>query len=99
MNNRTKQTDIDAKSRAAVHERDGYQCVYCGRIDKMIELAHYIGRAQGGLGIPQNLISLCVDCHRDYDGVGRRDMRDYLENYLRAAYQDWDENDLVYRKE
>ena len=99
MNTRTKQTDIDAKIRAVVHNRDNRRCVYCGRTDKPIELAHYISRAQGGLGIPQNLISLCPECHGEYDGEQRSKIRGYLAGYLRAAYPDWEERQLIYRKE
>jgi len=99
MNTRTKQTDIDAKSRAIVHERDKHKCVYCGRTDKPIGLAHYISRAQGGLGIPENLISLCLECHGEYDGGKRSEMQGYLAEFLQSVYPDWDERRLVYRKE
>jgi 5-methylcytosine-specific restriction endonuclease McrA len=99
MSNKRKKTDINRKSRFTVHDRDGYCCVYCGRSDRGIELAHFISRAQGGLGIPQNLISLCIDCHRSYDGSERSKMRAFLENYLRTAYNDWNESRLFYRKE
>jgi 5-methylcytosine-specific restriction endonuclease McrA len=99
LNTRTKQTDIGEKTRATVHDRDRRRCVYCGRVNKPIELAHYISRAQGGLGIPQNLISLCMDCHGEYDGERRRKMQGYLAGYLQAAYPGWNESGLVYRKE
>lgn len=98
MSRRATFTDIDTKSRDNVHDRDSYRCVYCGRTDKMIELAHYINRALGGLGVPQNLISLCVDCHREYDGTGRHEMRGFLKKYLQTIYRDWDESKLIYRK-
>lgn len=91
-------TDIDDKSRREVHERDGYRCVYCGRTDKPIELAHFVSRAHGGKGIPRNLISLCIDCHRRFDGTGRSEMKDFLENYLKAHYSNWDEKDQTFRK-
>ncbi|GHU51701.1 hypothetical protein AGMMS49975_05980 [Clostridia bacterium] len=99
MSDRRKSTDISTKSRIAVHDRDGYSCVYCGRSDWGIELAHYISRAQGGLGIPQNLVSLCVKCHREYDGAERNEIKPFLENYLMSAYPDWNESKLYYRKE
>jgi 5-methylcytosine-specific restriction endonuclease McrA len=99
MKTRTKQTGISTKSRDAVHSRDKRRCVYCGKTDRAIGLAHYIGRAQGGLGIPQNLISLCIECHGEYDGMKRREMQGYLAEYLQSAYPDWDERKLIYRKE
>lgn len=74
------------------------RCVYCGRTDKPIELAHYISRTQGGKGVPQNLISLCIDCHRSFDGAGRNDMRDFLADYLKSHYPGWNEQDQIFRK-
>lgn len=93
-----KNTDIDSRSREEVHNRDGRRCVYCGRTDKPIELAHFISRARGGKGIPQNLLSLCIDCHQKFDGVYRQKMREYLESYLISAYSGWSEEEITYRK-
>ena len=98
MSSRARHTGIDGKSRAEVRSRDGQRCVWCGRTDKPVEMAHFISRAQSGLGIPQNLISLCAECHREYDGVGRRSMQIQLEGYLRAKYRGWDRKKLVYRR-
>lgn len=99
MGARKSFTDISNSVRNEVHIRDGHRCVYCGRTDKPIELAHFIGRAQGGLGISHNLVSLCMDCHDDYDGDKRNEMRPYLEEYLKSLYSGWNENDLIYQKE
>lgn len=98
MSERKKNTDIDSRSRNEVHERDRRRCVYCGRTDKPIELAHFISRTQGGKGVPQNLISLCIDCHRSFDGAGRNDMRDFLADYLKSHYPGWNEQDQIFRK-
>jgi len=99
MSERKNHTDISVKARKAVHIRDGGRCVYCGRTDKPIELAHFISRARGGLGIPQNLVSLCIDCHYDYDGSKHREMRPYLEWYLKSKYSNWDDCILIFKKE
>lgn len=99
MSNRQKKTDIDSRTRQEVHRRDGYRCVYCGRTDKPIELAHYISRSQGGLGVPQNLISLCIDCHRYYDGNYRNDMKGFFTEYLKSAYADWSEDKIIFTKD
>lgn len=98
MSERKKNTDIDGKSRLEVHERDGFRCVYCGRTNKPIELAHYISRAHGGKGVPRNLVTLCIDCHRRFDGNGRSEMREYIEDYLKSIYPDWNEQEQIYRK-
>lgn len=99
MSSRAKRTDINDRSRRLTHERDGYRCVYCGRTDKPIELAHYISRSKGGLGIPRNLVSLCVDCHRSYDGAEHSRIKPFLADYLMSVYEDWSEDGLIYRKE
>ncbi len=91
-------TDIDNRSRQEVHERDGRRCIYCGRTDKPIELAHFVSRSHGGKGVPRNLVSLCIDCHRRFDGTGRNDMREYIEGYLKSHYPDWVEQEQIYRK-
>lgn len=98
MGKRKKNTDIDNRSRNEVHERDRRRCVYCGRTNKPIELAHFISRAKGGKGIPQNLLSLCIDCHRKFDGEYRQEMREFLESYLISAYPRWNEEEITYRK-
>ncbi len=99
MSERKNHTDISVKARTAVHSRDGGRCVYCGRTDKPIELAHFISRARGGLGIPQNLVSLCIDCHYDYDGSKHSEMLPYLERYLKSKYSNWDDCILIFKKE
>lgn len=96
---RKSYTDIDSKSRNDVHERDGFRCVYCGKTNQPIELAHYISRAHGGLGIPENLVSLCIFCHDDYDGDKREEIRPFLQNYLKSFYPEWSEEKLIYQKE
>lgn len=96
---RKASTDIDNKSRNEVHKRDGLCCVYCGKTNQPIELAHYISRAHGGLGIPENLVSLCIFCHDDYDGELREEIRPFLKEYLKSCYTEWDEKKLIYQKE
>ncbi|MCX4355914.1 MAG: HNH endonuclease [Oscillospiraceae bacterium] len=93
-----RNTGIDNESRREVHERDGHRCVYCGRTDKPVELAHYVSRVHGGKGVPRNLITLCIDCHRRFDGSGRGKMKGYMEDYLKSCYPDWNEREQIYRR-
>ena len=96
MHKRTRALDISAQVKRRVLERDEY-CVWCGRAGA--PNAHYISRAQGGLGIEENILTLCNDCHRRYDQTTDRPlMREYFREYLRGKYPDWDENKLIYRK-
>jgi hypothetical protein len=61
--------------------------------------AHYISRAQGGLGIEQNILTLCTKCHAKFDGADREEMRPVLRAHLKGCYEGWNEADLVYKKE
>lgn len=93
---RTKALEIPLKVKEKVLERDGC-CVYCGRQGQ--PNAHYIARSQGGLGIEENILTLCFDCHRKYDqSTERQKMRAYFAEYLKSKYPDWNEEKLVYKK-
>lgn len=99
MRQRTKALDIPACVKDAVCERDNRCCVLCGD-SRAAPNAHYISRAQGGLGIAQNIVTLCEKCHRDYDQSENREfIRKELRFYLSGIYPDWNENELKYRKE
>ena len=83
-----------------VNYRDGGRCVYCGRPG--LPEAHYIPRSKGGLGIEQNVLTLCRPCHDRYDNgpaAIREGMREYFGEYLASQYPDWNEDNLIYRKE
>ena len=98
MRKRTRALAISPKVKRLVWERDGGQCVLCGAPGDPV--AHYISRAQGGLGVEQNILTLCQHCHRAYDqGCYRAAIRVVLREYLAARYPDWDEEKLIYRRE
>ena len=106
MRKDTKARDFGRKAKIAISERDSVNgwpcCVFCGAAAPAPlawSNAHFISRAQGGLGIPENGLTLCPVCHRRYDQTTERDeMRGYLRDYLRRRYEDWDEETLVCRK-
>lgn len=61
--------------------------------------AHYIGRAQGGLGVTENIVTLCHNCHQQYDQTASRAaLREEIKAYLQSRYPDWDERKLTYHK-
>lgn len=100
---RTKALAIPRNVKERVCERDGGCCILCGRpaptYDPLaFSCAHYISRAQGGLGIEENILTLCPGCHRQYDGVERNILRPILRRYLRESYEKWNESELTYRK-
>lgn len=53
----------------------------------------------GGLGIEENIVTLCNKCHEDFDQAEKRKhMQAYIRHYLKMKYPDWDETKLVYKK-
>ena len=94
---RTKACAIKPEVKKAVYERDHGRCIVCGRAG--FPHCHYIGRAQGGLGIEQNIVTLCDTCHADYDnGKHRHEIHDILREYLQGKYPGWNEKKLIYNK-
>lgn len=83
-----------------MYERDGGNCIFCGAPGD--PWCHYIGRAQGGIGIEQNVLTMCAEHHRLFD-QGTKPQRMALQSiardYLKARYPGWNENGLIYRKE
>ena len=78
----------------------------CGSCINVMPNAHFIPRSKGGLGIEQNIVTLCSElsenqCHRRFD-FGDREEREAIgariEEYLREQYPGWDKKDLVYSK-
>ena len=108
MRKDTKARDFDRKAKLAIMHRDTVEgwpcCVFCGAAAPSEESpvwsnAHYISRAQGGLGIPENGLTLCPECHGRYDQTtARAEMREYFREYLSERYEDWSEDALIYRK-
>lgn len=103
---RSKATDISQKVKKIVFERDGGQCVVCGNSYNVMPNAHYISRSKGGLGIEQNVVTLCTEftqnkCHRKYDfGTyeERNKIKKIIHDYLKSKYKNWNEEDLIYKK-
>ena len=95
---RSKACDITQKVKERVWERDGGKCIICGSYQAMPN-SHYIRRSQGGLGIEENVVTMCQRCHALYDqGVDREAIAAYTRNYLRKIYPGWDESKLIYKK-
>lgn len=108
MRKDTKARDFDQKTKIAIMHRDSFDgwpcCVNCGtpapsNISPVWSNAHFISRAQGGLGVEQNGLTLCPACHRQYDQTTERPrLREYFREYLMDHYRGWAEEDLYYRK-
>ena len=97
MSRRSEACEITPAVRRAVEERDGHRCIFCGRSGR--GEAHFIGRAHGGLGVEENILTVCRYCHNEMDnGKDRVYYVAKAESYLRDHYPDWDARELVYIK-
>ena len=95
---RSKACDISKVVKDAVWERDEQRCIICHSLHAAPN-AHYIRRSRGGLGIEQNIVTLCGGCHRQFDSgtaEGQAWMGMQIKAYLKSCYDDWKEEDLIY---
>ena len=112
MHRQTKQTAIPASVKAAVALRDSVRgpatCIICGSPGG--PHCHIVRRSQGGMGVEQNIVTLCGPCHYALDeglylnrlrplGLNsQQDVRDYVINYIKGFYPDWTEESVKYKK-
>ena len=107
MHKMTKATAISDSVKKAVYIRDGGRCILCGS-PYGAPVAHVIPRSKCGMGIEQNIVTLCQDCHRAYDeganlqrfgmGTTRASLYCHLVAYLKGFYPDWNREDMIYKK-
>lgn len=97
----TQATSISSETYYTVKKRDGGRCIYCGT-PHSLQCAHFISRSQLGKGVPENLAMLCVHCHTALDNGNdtglRTSIKNRFESYLRAHYDNWSAERLVYHK-
>ena len=103
---RTKACEIKPKVRQAVEKRDSIDgvpcCVFCKTSRDVRGEAHIVRRSQGGLGIEENILTVCRACHRKFDEGEKEERERLMEravSYMKECYPDWDMSKLVYRKE
>lgn len=93
---RAKATDISKAVKLAVAARDNGCCILCGI--PAPSNAHYRPRSRGGLGVEENIVTLCLEHHREFDGVKHGEYKPIIRGYLKECYPGWDEKNLIYRK-
>lgn len=108
MHRRTKSLGITILVKEEVADRDSFDgwtcCVLCGTPAPTYNRlafsnAHYISRSQGGMGVEENILTLCPRCHHRYDQTEEREMlKPFFGRYLKERYPDWEESKLVYKK-
>ena len=97
---RSKDCDIQEDVKWKVWERDHQCCVVCGN-PKAFPNAHFVSRAHGGLGIEQNIVTLCFKHHEQFDfgdEFSSNKVKRQIELHLKNCYEDWNINDLIYSK-
>lgn len=98
MSKLTKATDINAKTRKLVKERDGNRCIFCGS-NYGIQICHYRPRSALGLGIKENLFCGCYECHYQLDHTtSRAAMLAWAKVYLDRYYPEFSDKDRTYKK-
>jgi 5-methylcytosine-specific restriction endonuclease McrA len=97
---RTRATAISRAVKKKVYERDEGCCVFCGvQVNEFFANAHFIPRSAGGLGVEENVLTLCTVCHARFDSTTQRSvMLVMFRAYLRSHYPQYDDAHIVYEK-
>lgn len=97
MHKRTRACAISKKTKEIVYERDMGACIFCGAPG--LPEAHVVPRSHGGLGIPENIVTVCRPCHDRLDNsTDRQQMLQVAAEHLKSFYPDWNEKDLIFDK-
>lgn len=67
---------------------------------KLVQMHIIKKEVNGGLGIEENIVTLCPECHYQEDfGQDTKLYEDYIENYLKGIYgANWNKEKLIYKK-
>ena len=97
MHKRTRACAIPKEVKLIVYERDHERCIFCD--SPGLPEAHVIPRSHGGLGVPQNIITVCRSCHDKLDNsTDRQQMLDVAVGYLKRYYPNISQTDVIYQK-
>lgn len=104
---RSRLCEFSPETKQEIRERDG-GCIFCRigwkcpPVPLPTQIAHIVPRSQGGLGVAQNGVVLCIHHHMmmDNGNTGDREkMLKYITSwYMRKKYPNWNKEDLVYDK-
>ena len=75
-----------------VRERDGWVCHRCGwhavgRNRYFLHAHHIVPRGRGGTDTPDNLISLCLECHAEQPGHQRMRYSPDYQRFMAMRYE------------
>ena len=102
MSKRSRLCEFPENVRKAIYLRDK-GCIFCRAGffggGGAYQVAHYVARSQGGLGVEQNGAIVCTLHHVELDnGMDTENMRAFYKRYMQEQYPGWNEKDLVYDK-
>ena len=98
MHKQTKATSIPLSIKMKVWDRDSHCCIICGSPNAAPN-AHYIRRSQMGKGIEENIVTLCPQCHNDFDnGSKRKEYGQIIKDYLDMYYPGFPDEKRRYHK-
>lgn len=97
---RTQALSITKKTKMIVWERDHHRCIFCKKlVPWYMANSHLIKRSHGGLGIEQNILTNCEECHQKLDDtIKRKELFDYAVRYLSMKYDNFYLDNLTYKK-
>ncbi len=110
MNKRTKALQFTEKIALEIVERD-QGCIFCKQgyhmhgtdslAYQVTDIMHIVNKSQSGLGIHRNGALGCRYHHHLLDNGNeglRKEMIQILHEYMKGLYEDWNLEDLVYKK-
>lgn len=99
-----KAREISSKVRKIVFERDKGKCIICGNNYNVMPHSHYIPRSLGGLGIEENIFTICTNftdnkCHDRWERnkCTKEETQRVVGNF-KHNYPNWNEDMLYYHK-
>ena len=100
MRNETKATAISPEVKRIVWQGDGKRCILCDRYAPMDwACAHVVRRSHGGMGVEENIVTLCPECHREADeGKTAKEKQEQIAAYISRCYPGWSREAVTYRK-
>lgn len=96
MHLETKATRISKEVALEVWKRDKQKCIVCGSY-KAVPNSHVVRRSQGGMGMVENVVSHCLECHILYDSYDK-EVREVTMDYIYSLYPDWSREKVTYSK-
>ena len=97
MSKLSEATSISRETKEKVYERDKGKCILCGKPG--LPEAHFISRSHLGMGVEENIVTLCRECHNRYDHTTeKKKIKEQIRSYLKSKYEDWNEEKLIYKR-